>query len=135
MAKENIIMNEKDFIEWSKKVILDNGMNGNGGQQIVDYIRKVTCKLDKLTETTGDLPDFTDDDFCVLAHFANITRAAAMFKQISKDEAAELNAIQLALLFAKPLNLPARAIAILDAKFLEVVAEGIHKETVGKGGE
>ena len=135
MAKENIIMNEKDFIKWSQKVILDNGMNGDGGLQIVDYIRKMTCKLDRLTETTGDLPDFTDDDYCVLAHFANITRAAAMFKQISKDEAAELNAIQLALLFAKPLNLPARAVMILDKEFLEVVNDGIHKMNVEKEGK
>lgn len=102
MEKTNIIMSEKEFMEFGRKMMTKYPLgSGEGTDKIIEFIKDTTKELDAMTVGNGEVLDFSDDDLRVLAHFANLTLKAARAGKIEKDEAHELHATQLALIFAK----------------------------------
>ena len=136
MEKTNIIMSEKEFRDWGKQVVIEELGTGNGAIKILDFVKEMTYKLDELAMKQDEsINNFTGEDYKVLAHFANITRMGAKCEQLTKDEAAKLNAIQLGLLFIgkNPAAMPA-IIEVLDPAFRPAIIQALEQMANDKNG-
>lgn len=136
MEKTNIIMSEKEFVDWGKQVVIEELGTGNGSSKVLDLVKEMTYKLDELAMKQDEsINNFTGEDYKVLAHFANITRMAAKCELLTKEEAAKLNAIQLGLLFIgkNPLAMPA-VIDTLDPAFRPAIMQALEQMANDKNG-
>ena len=139
MEKTNIIMSEKEFMEFGRKMMAKYPLgSGEGVDKIIEFIKDTTRELDAMTVGNEDILDFSDDDLKVLAHFANLTLQAARAGRIEREEAHELHSTQLALIFAKGgQGMIDAAMNVLDPAFRPWVAStliNIMGEDM-KGGE
>ncbi len=130
MAKNIIEMNEKEFATWAMEQVVKS-KGGEGGQKVLDYIINKTKELEKMMLENGDI-NFTEEDYNVIATFANLTLGAYRCHMISKEMVADLNSTQLSLLFCKGgKEMYNAAVNVLDPEFRPTVVETLMNTMKG----